>query len=117
MNPTDYPFEVQPLSEEDGGGFLVSFSDLPGCISDGDTIEEAIQNSLDAARSWLETARMHGDEIPTPGSSSSGKFVTRLPRSLHARLAARARQEGVSMNALITAYLAEALGRREPSNA
>ncbi|HSP01194.1 MAG TPA: toxin-antitoxin system HicB family antitoxin [Thioalkalivibrio sp.] len=42
----------------------------------------------------------------------SGKFVARIPRSLHARLAARAKQEGVSMNALVSAFLAESLGRR-----
>jgi antitoxin HicB len=112
MKPTDYPFEIRPLTKEEGGGYLVIFPDLPGCMSDGETPEEALKNGLDAAIAWLETAREFNDPIPKPGDSNSGKFVTRVPKSLHARLVARAKQEGVSMNALITAYLAEALGRR-----
>ena len=39
-----YPFEIRQLSEEEGGGYLISFPDLPGCISDGETIEEAIES-------------------------------------------------------------------------
>lgn len=113
MNPSDYPFEVRPLPKEDGGGFLISFPDLPGCMSDGETPEEAIKNGLDAAKSWLETAKEFKDPIPKPGETSSGKFVTRVPKSLHARLVARAKQEGVSMNTLVTTYLAERLGRRK----
>jgi antitoxin HicB len=82
-------------------------------MSDGETPEEVLKNGLDAATAWLETAREFNDPIPKPGDTSSGRFVTRIPKSLHARLAARAKQEGVSMNALVTAYLAEALGKRE----
>ncbi|MBP9501568.1 MAG: toxin-antitoxin system HicB family antitoxin [Candidatus Promineofilum sp.] len=53
--------------------------------------------------------------VPEPGSggSFSGKFVQRVPRSVHARLAMRAKQEGVSMNSLVTSILAESLGKRE----
>lgn len=113
MKPTDYPFEVRPASQEEGGGYLITFPDLPGCMADGDTPEEAIENGLDAALSWLRTAQEFDDEVPKPGESNSGKFITRVPKTLHARLAARAKQEGVSMNALVIAYLAEGLGRRE----
>lgn len=113
MNVLKYPFEISPLSKEEGGGFLISFPDLPGCISDGSTPEDAIRNGFDAAKSWLETANEFNDEIPEPGESSSGKFITRIPKTLHARLVARAKQEGVSMNALVTSYIAESLGKRE----
>ena len=51
--------------------------------------------------------------MPQPGELCSGKFMTRVPRSLHAWLVTRAKQEGVSMNTLVTTYLAEALGRRK----
>ena len=111
MKPTDYPFEVRPLPAADGGGYLITFPDLPGCMADGDTPEEAIKNGLDAALSWLKTAQEFGDEIPKPGEASSGKFITRVLRTMHIRLAARAKQEGVSMNALVMTYLAEGLGR------
>jgi len=109
-----YPFEIRPLSQDEGGGYLISFHDLPGCISDGETIEDAILNGIDAVHSWVETAKEFNDPVPEPGSSqASGRFVQRLPKSLHARLSARAKQEGVSMNALVTSIIAESLGRRE----
>ena len=80
----DYPFEVHPLSEVDGGGYQVTFPDLPGCISDGDTPEEAIHNGLDAARSWLETAREFDDPIPQPGYVIGSKYEAQvLDRDLH----------------------------------
>jgi len=109
-----YPFEVRPLSEEEGGGYLISFPDLPGCVSDGETIEDAIINGVDAINSWIETAKEFNDPIPEPGSNqASGRFVQRLPKSLHARLAARAKLEGVSMNTLVTAIIAESFGVKE----
>lgn len=45
---SQYPFEIRPLGEEDGGGYLISFPDFLECISDGETPEEAIQNGMDA---------------------------------------------------------------------
>lgn len=109
----DYPFELRPLEEEEGGGWLIVFPDLPGCMSDGETPEEAIVNGRDAIAAWIKAAQDVGREIPRPGELPSGKFIARIPRSLHARLTARAKQEGVSMNALVSAFLAESLGRRE----
>lgn len=108
-----YPFELRPLEKEEGGGWLIAFPDLPGCMSDGETPEEAIANGRDAVYAWIEAAREAGRDIPRPGELPSGKFIARIPRSLHARLAARAKQEGVSMNALVSAFLAESLGRKE----
>jgi antitoxin HicB len=110
-----YPFEIHPLSEEDGGGYLISYPDFSECISDGETPEEAIQNGLDALQETIFALESMGMPVPEPGSrgTHSGKFVQRVPKSLHARLAARAKQEGVSMNALVTVILAESLGRKE----
>jgi antitoxin HicB len=110
----EYIFDVAPLSAEDGGGFLITWPDLPGCMSDAETIEEAIMNGREAFRAWMEVHINEGREIPTPGSTgSSGKFVQRVPKSLHFRLAARAKVEGVSMNTLVATILAENLGIRE----
>lgn len=109
----EYPFELRPLTEEEGGGWLITFLDLPGCMSDGESPEEAIVNGRDAMAAWLAAARKAGREVPRAGEASSGKFIARIPRSLHARLTARAKQEGVSMNALVSAFLAESLGRKE----
>jgi len=108
----EYPLELRPLADEEGGGWLVTYPDLPGCMSDGDTPEQAMANGKDALVAWLKAAAETGREIPIPGELPSGKFITRVPRSLHARLSARARQEGVSMNGLVSTFLAESLGRR-----
>lgn len=115
MRTPAYPFELRPLAKEEGGGWLLSYPDLPGCLADGATVEEAIREGRDALESWLRTAKEHGDPIPKPGAASqaSGQFRLRTPKSLHALLAARARQEGVSMNTLAVALLAEGLGKRQ----
>jgi antitoxin HicB len=112
---SQYPFEIRPLSEEEGGGYLISFPDFSECISDGDTPEDAIRNGLDALQETIAALESMNLPIPEPGSggSYSGKFIQRMPKSLHARIAARAKQEGVSMNSLVNTFLAESLGRKE----
>jgi antitoxin HicB len=109
----EYPFEVRPLSTEEGGGYAITFPDLPGCRSDGATPEEAIKNGRDALRSWLAVAHEFGDRTPAPFSGASGRFVQRVPRSLHAELISQAKAEGVSLNTLIVALVAQGLGRRK----
>ena len=116
MSDLEYPFTVRPLAEADGGGWLVEFPDLPGCLADGATPEEALHEAADAVRSWIETARRHGDAIPAPSGSYlaawSGKWVVRTPKSMHRRLSERAKAEGVSLNTLAVTLMAEGLGRR-----
>ena len=69
MSKPLYPFNISILPSEEGGGYLIEFPDLPGCISDGETIDEAIANGKEALLCWIETAKQHGDEIPQPHSS------------------------------------------------
>lgn len=109
----DYPFEIHPLYKEEGGGYSITFPDLPGCFSDGATPEEAINNGRDALESWLAVAREFGDKIPMPFSDVSGRFVQRVPRSLHAQLIARAKIEGVSLNTLVVSIVSQGLGQRQ----
>jgi len=116
MSKIEYPFEMKPLSKDDGGGWLIIFPDLAGCMSDGKTPEEAIENGKDAIQCWLQACKEDGREIPRPEESSSGKFMTRIPKSLHIRLISRAKQEGVSMNALVSSFIAESLGRKESTS-
>ena len=70
---------------------------------------------MDALREIIAALESMVLPVPEPGSggSYSGKFIQRVPKSLHARLAARAKQEGVSMNTLVNTFLAESLGQRE----
>lgn len=108
-----YPFIIHHLSTTEGGGYLIEFPDLPGCMSDGETIEEAMTNGNDAIICWMEAAKHAGRVIPKPGEyeKQSGKWVQRVPKSIHLRLVAKAEEEGVSLNTLVITLLAEALGR------
>ena len=108
-----YPFEVRPLSKEEGGGYSIHFPDLPGCWSDGSTPEDAIENGRDALQSWLAVAQEFDDDIPRPFSAVSGRFVQRVPRSLHARLIARAKAEGVSLNTLVVSLVSQGIGKQQ----
>lgn len=67
MKVPKHRFEVRPLTEEEGGGWLVTFPDLPGCMSDGETVEEAIQNAVDAEKSYLLAAEEFGPPNPPSG--------------------------------------------------
>jgi antitoxin HicB len=66
MRQPEYSVVIESLSEEDGGGFLATVPDLPGCMSDGGTREEAARNVEDAIAGWLEEARSVGRAIPEP---------------------------------------------------
>ncbi|MEW6186518.1 MAG: type II toxin-antitoxin system HicB family antitoxin [Thermodesulfobacteriota bacterium] len=110
----EYAIEIKPLKKDEGGGFLVTFPDLPGCMADGETIDEAIVEAKDAFKCWMEAQKKWGREYPKPtATGTSGKFVQRLPKSLHAKLVKRAKQEGVSLNTLVLALIAEGIGKRE----
>ena len=111
----DYPFEIRPLSEEEGGGFLISYSDFSECISDGETVEEALKNGNDALKATIAALKAKKLPVPAPksGGVASGKFVARVPKTVHAQLATRAKSEGVSLNALVLTFIAQGLGRKE----
>ena len=109
-----YPFRIEPLAADEGGGFVIRFPDLPGCMSDGATYEETIENGREAFHSWIEAQLADGKPIPRPNEGAEpAKFVQRLPKYMHARLIERAAQEGVSMNSLVTVFVAEGLALRD----
>ncbi len=66
MSDLRYPILVEPLSVEEGGGFIALVPDLPGCMSDGASPEEAVVNVKDAIEAWLEAAAEAGRTIPEP---------------------------------------------------
>lgn len=94
------PYRMEIVEDEEEGGFVVSYPDLPGCITCGETIESAVQNALDAKRIWIEAALEERIEIYEPDSleNYSGQFKLRIPRSLHRSLAEHSQKEGISMN-------------------
>jgi antitoxin HicB len=66
MRKTSYPVVIEALADEEGGGFLATVPDLPGCMSDGETREEAARNVEDAIECWIEEAIETGRAVPTP---------------------------------------------------
>ena len=93
-----YKVSIQPDPAE--GGYVAWYPDLPGCVTVGETLEEAFTNAEDARRAWLEAAVEDGNWIaePTLMDSYSGQFKLRIPKSLHRSLAEHAQEEGTSMN-------------------
>jgi predicted HicB family RNase H-like nuclease len=79
------------------------------------TIPEAIRNIFDAMEGWLSVALEDGKAIPEPraGKHYSGRFLLRIPRTLHAELAREAEREGVSLNQYAATTLARAVARRD----
>ena len=96
---------------EEGGGFLVTVPDLPGCVADGETVDAAIAEARDAFKAWAAAEQQDRGALPTP-KTYSGQFVQRIPKSLHQRLARRAAAEGESLNQLAATYLAQ-ISRRQ----
>ena len=104
MNKAEYymslPYRLEIIPDPDEGGYAVRYPDLPGCLSVGDTIDEALTNAEDAKAAWIEAALKEGIKIAEPTSSDdySGQFKLRIPKSLHRSLAEHAKAEGTSMN-------------------
>lgn len=94
------PYKMEIVEDLEEGGYVISFPDLPGCITCGDTIESAISNANDAKKEWLLAAMEEGIDIYEPNSLQeySGQFKLRLPKSLHRSLSEHSKREGVSMN-------------------
>ncbi|MBF1273763.1 type II toxin-antitoxin system HicB family antitoxin, partial [Oribacterium sinus] len=90
-------YRMEIVEDKDEGGFVVSFPDLPGCISCGETVESAVANAMDAKKEWLVAALEEGVKIHEPDSLEdySGQFKLRIPRSLHRSLAALSQREGI----------------------
>jgi antitoxin HicB len=71
MTQADYPMCVRVLTADQGGGYLVEFPDLPGCMSDGETVADALANAAEAQAAWLAAMREAGRAIPAPGADPS----------------------------------------------
>lgn len=93
-------YRMEIVEDKEEGGFVVSYPELPGCITCGETMESAIANAQDAKKAWVQAALEEGIEIHGPDSLEeySGQFKLRIPRSLHRSLAEHSKREGISMN-------------------
>lgn len=101
------------LRRNSDGTYFARIVEFPGCMTEGDTREEALENLDDAMRSWIAVGLEDGDPIPPPINDGlfSGKFVVRVPRSVHRDLSVRAEREGVSLNQFVVSALARSVGQ------
>ncbi len=107
-----YTIEVHKDDSDNDTGYVARIIELPGCITQADSFEELEEMVQDAMRAWMESAQEDGMSIPEPRKTEdySGKFVVRVPRSLHRQLATAAERDGVSLNAYVSTTLAQAIG-------
>ena len=107
------PYTIELRRDPDEGWF-VQVKELRGCMSQGETREEALAMIQEAMEAWLEVALEDKLPIPEPKAEGeySGKFVVRVPKSLHQELVERAAREGVSLNQYINVALARSVGQR-----
>jgi antitoxin HicB len=107
-----YPFTVRP--DLDDGGFIVEFPDLRYCVGTGDTIEEAINDSMIAKSEWIKAAFENRISMPEPTSSAdyNGRISLRIPRSLHRKIVETAKQEGVSANQFLSHLISVGMGKK-----
>ena len=114
-NSDIYPAEVFWSDEDEG--FIARANDLPGCSAWGKTQADALAYLSDAIEAWIGAARRAGNPVPPPSDPAeanrySGKFLVRLPKSLHAELARKAQQENISLNQ----YVVYLLTKREATS-
>lgn len=104
----NYPVTVDQFLDDDGKKkYVVEITDLPGCSSHAEELDEAFAKLQIAKEAWLEVSLSRGLEVPEPVSEDkfSGKFLLRVPAKLHKQLATRAGKEGLSLNQLIRSAL------------
>lgn len=98
------------LKENADGTYFAEIEELVGCFTEGDTKEEALGMIEDAKQAWLLAALERKLTIPEPASDDySGKLNVRLPKYVHRKLAYKAKQEGVSLNTLISTTLSSVI--------
>jgi len=106
----DLPYSII-LRKDTSGDFFAQIEELPGCLAHGDTETEALINVREAQQLWIEDCLESGQPVPEPEPEEelpSGKWLQRVPRTLHQRLTRLAKKEGVSLNQLVTSILATA---------
>lgn len=113
--PEDYlrePYSRIIVPDKESGTYTAQILEFPGCITEGDTIQEAHERLEEAALNWIDAALDLGQEIPLPTSvcDYGGKIALRLPKSLHRHVALAAERDGTSINQFIVMAVSERVG-------
>jgi len=81
MRVSGYKIEIEKLSEADGGGYLVSVPELPGCSSAGETEADAVAGIGEAIEGWIVTSLRLGHEIPHAARAKRASTADATPAS------------------------------------
>ena len=106
-------YVLEVYQDQEDASWVAEVPDLPGCLAAGETLTEALGLVGDAIDAWIQAARSDGRAVPAPRAVEdeySGRFVLRVPRTLHRRLAGMAKRDGVSLNTYCVTALAETFG-------
>ena len=100
---------ITKRNDEDGVHYIGKVVEIDGCMGDGETEAQAIESLNDSLEAILESMLEHGDPIPEPVDEEnfSGKFIVRLPKSLHRRLTFESQKEGISLNQYVLYKLSQ----------
>ena len=106
------PYSRLLIPDEESGTYTAQILEFPGCIAQGDTVNEAYERLEKAASAWIQTVLDLGQDVPPPASiyEYGGKVALRLPKSLHRQVANAAERDGTSLNQFIVAAVAEKVG-------
>ena len=110
----NYPLQITKIAEDEGGGYLAEIPLLKGCMSDGESTDEAIENVNEAKKEWIEYMLANDLEIAEPKTEEeySGKFTVRISKSLHRIIAEQSKREGLSINQYVANSLAYIAGKK-----
>lgn len=64
-----YRFDLSPLPADEGGGYVVSFPDIPGCLGAGDTVEEALEDGQRALLASIDAFKAVDRKPPDPSAN------------------------------------------------
>lgn len=105
-----YPVTVHPDPE---GGFVAEIEELPGCMTQGETLDEVFKAIEDARQVWIKTTYNEGQDIPLPRDMEqyTGKFLVRIPKGVHRDIARTAKRQNVSMNQYVISLLSAGVNR------
>jgi len=101
------------MRRDEDGDLVASIAELEGCVAHGKDAAEALAELASMKKLWIESCLADGKPVPLPAEDDtlpSGKWLQRVPRSLHKRLTDLAQREGVSLNQYVVSILAEAVG-------
>jgi len=103
----EYTLVIRECPVDDGGGFRATFIELPGCVGDGATREEALKNAEEAKACWISAAKAY--DIDMASDRYSGRLLLRMPKEMHRDISLLARSRDVSINSLITDMVSDSL--------